>query len=366
MAQRAVKTALERRHPLLVTDDQDLLDTVLGIAERCGADLEVAPDLAAAKGRFCAAPLVLIGAQAVSACANGSLPRRPGVILIGTETAPEPPWPAAEAIGAEHVALLPQAASWLADRIAGAVGQSSMHRGRVITVMGGRGGAGASVLAAGLAITAANRGMKAFLIDADPLGGGVDLVLGWERLDGARWSSLSQTSGTISPPAFVEALPKRGQLSVLSWDKSAPFDIPVDAMATALDAGRDGNNLVVVDLPRRLDDATIMALSAADLALLIVPAELRACAAAARVAAKASEHTATLSLVVRGPAPGGLKAREISRALGLPSFGTLRSEPDLARGLEHGEAPTGHGRGALTSLCQRVLADLGLSDRTRT
>ncbi len=74
---------------------------------------------------------------------------------------------------------------------------------------GGRGGAGASVLAGGLAVTAARRGLRTLLIDADPLGGGVDLVLGWESLDGLRWPSLSQASGRVQPAALVDALPGR-------------------------------------------------------------------------------------------------------------------------------------------------------------
>ncbi|MBN1173911.1 MAG: CpaE-like family protein [Micromonosporaceae bacterium] len=344
-----------------MTDDPDLLDDVLGIAERSGACLDVASDPTAARSRYPAAPLVLIGAGTALACASANLPRRPGVVVIGREAATDPPWSAAEAIGAEHVALLPTAAPWLADRITDAVGLGNGGCGRVVTVLGGRGGAGASVLAAGLAVTAAQGGLHALLVDADPLGGGVDLVLGWENLDGVRWPALAQTSGTLDAPSFVQALPRQGQLSVLSWDRGDPAEVPVDAMAAALDAGREGNQLTVVDLPRRFDPAVMLALGAADLALLVVPAELRACAAAARIAARASEHTNVLALVVRGPAPGGLRAREISKALGLSNVGTLRSEPDLARGLEHGEPPAGRGRGPLAALCKRVLVDVGLA-----
>ena len=69
-------------------------------------------------------------------------------------------------------------------------------------------------------------------------------------------------------------------------------------------------------------------------------------------------HTEALELVVRGPAPGRLRAREIARALSLPLAGTLRLEPDLARALERGTPPAGTGKGPLAELCQRVLAEL--------
>jgi hypothetical protein len=67
--------------------------------------------------------------------------------------------------------------------------------------------------------------------------------------------------------------------------------------------------------------------------------------------------------VVRRPAPGGLKAREIARALGLPLVGTLRPEPELARDLERGQPPAGSGRGSLAQLCVRILTGLKLGER---
>jgi hypothetical protein len=56
-------------------------------------------------------------------------------------------------------------------------------------------------------------------------------------------------------------------------------------------------------------------LQAADRAVLIVPAELRATAAAARIAATVASHCDDLSVVVRGPAPGRLKSREVARCI---------------------------------------------------
>ena len=288
------------------------------------------------------------------------MPRRPGVVLVSREATAEQPWRAAEAIGAEHVALLPSAGPWLADRFADTADTRPGATGRIITVIGGRGGAGASVLAAGLAVTGARAGLRALLVDADPLGGGIDLLLGWEAADGLRWPSLTETSGPVPPPALVDALPGRGDLSVLSCDRSDQVEVPLAAMATTLDAGRLGQHLVVVDLPRNLNDAATLAISMADLVLMVVPAEIRACAAAARVAARVAAHTEALSVVVRGPAPGRLRARDISRALGLPAVGTLRPEPEIARGIERGDPPAASGRGPLAGLCQRLLTELGL------
>jgi hypothetical protein len=95
----------------------------------------------------------------------------------------------------------------------------------------------------------------------------------------------------------------------------------------------------------------------------VVPAELRACAAASRVAAMVREHTESLAVVVRGPAPGRLRTREIGAALKLPIAGVVRAEPELARRLERGAAPAGSGKGPLAALCRRLIADLGLGYR---
>jgi secretion/DNA translocation related CpaE-like protein len=349
--------------PLCITDDPDLLEEVLNLATDIGIDIEVAADPASVRQSYSVAPFVMIGDRSTVACARASLPRRSGVLVVTQNDQVDRLRPVARLLGAERVVRLPQGVDSLIDRFTAAADLAATGDGRVVAVLGGRGGAGASVLAAGLAVTAGRAGLRALLVDADPLGGGVDLVLGWEELNGLRWPALADTKGAVDAPALVEALPSRGDLAVLSCAR-ADFDgLSAEAMASALEAGRMSRDLIVADLPRRLDEAAALALRAADRALLVVPAELRACAAAARVAAAASVHTAALELIVRGPAPGRLRTREIARALDMPVAGTLRAEPNLSRGLERGTPPAGSGRGPLAALCRRLIGELGLGDR---
>ncbi|RAO03842.1 uncharacterized protein GAR05_00823 [Micromonospora saelicesensis] len=348
-----------RRLPLVVTGDDDLLDDVLRLAAVGGTEVELARDPAAARTRWLPAPLVLLGADQAQACLRARLPQRPRLVLLGRAGQLDPGWQIAELIGAEHVATLPAAEPWLVDRFAEHDPDRPAGVGaRVVAVLGGRGGAGASVLAGGLAVTAARARLRTLLVDADPLGGGLDLVLGWEQLEGLRWPSLTSADGRVDAPALVQALPSRGDLVVLSWDRGEMLPLPVTAMAATVDAARRGRDFVVIDLPRQLDDAAVVALQAADQAFVVVPAELRATAAATRVVAAAAPHCAALSVVVRGPAPGRLRAAEVARALGLPLAGTLRPEPGLCRGLERGEAPAAGGKGPLAALCQRIVTDL--------
>jgi secretion/DNA translocation related CpaE-like protein len=344
------------RLPLVVTSDERLLDDLLRLAAAGGAEVQVAPDPEAARGRYTTAPLVVLGADQGPACLRGRLPRRPDLVIAARASSAVDPWEFARPLGAGHVAVLPAAEAWLVDRFATSGERDTPAR--VVAVLGGRGGAGASVLAAGLAHTAATAGRRVLLVDADPLGGGLDLVLGWEDDQGLRWPELTTTSGRLDGPALVGALPGRGDLVLLSFDRRPLPTAPPEAMTAVLAAGRNTRDLVVVDVPRSLDDAAVAALQTADEALLVVPAEVRAATAAAKVAAAAGEHCAGIRLVVRGPSPGGLTAEEMSRSLRLPVAGTLRPEVGLPATLEGGLAPTASGRGPLAILCRRLLAEL--------
>lgn len=344
------------RRPLIVTADPDLLDDLLRLAAAGGAEVDVASDPSAARARYPGAPLVLIGADQIAACLRARLPRRPRVILVGHGDTPGRAWEASNLIGAEHVAVLPTAEPWVVDQFAGR--PAAPVTARTIAVIGGRGGAGASILAAGLATTAVRLGHRTLLVDADPLGGGLDLVLGWERVNGLRWRALAGADGRVDPVTLLDSLPGRGDLVLLSFDREELPGIPAEAMAATLDASRRGRDVIVADLPRRLDDAAVLALQVVDRALLVVPAELRAAASAVRIAATVTPHCENLAVVVRGPAPGRLRAREISQALKLPLAGTLRPEPAMCQAMEKGTAPTAGGKGPLAELCQRQIEDL--------
>jgi secretion/DNA translocation related CpaE-like protein len=349
------------RLPLVVTADPDLLDDLLRLAAAGGTEVDVAPDPVAARARFAAAPLVMIGVDQAAACLRARLPRRPRMVIVGHTPGVETAWEVAESLGAEHVAALPAAEPWLVDRFAER--PDAAPPGRILAVIGGRGGAGASILAGALAVTAVRIGHRTLLVDADPVGGGLDLVLGWEGVDGLRWPALAGAGGRVDPPALLTALPHRGDLVLLSFARDEVLAVPGEAMAATLDAARRGRDVIIADLPRQLDDAAALALEAADRAILIVPAELRATAAAARVAAVAGLHCPNLAVVVRGPAPGKLKAREVARSIGLPLAGSLRPEAAVCRALEKGDAPAADGRGPLAELCKRLLRQLTTDER---
>jgi len=93
----------------------------------------------------------------------------------------------------------------------------------VIGVVGGTGGSGASVLAAALSVSSARRGHSTVLVDADPMSGGLDLVLGCENLTGARWQHLTDVTGVLAADDLRTALPSiRSGASRASADSRCP------------------------------------------------------------------------------------------------------------------------------------------------
>jgi len=352
-----------------MVSDPDLLDAILRLAAAAGCELQRAVDPAQARAFWADAPVVLLDAAAAAQCARAGLARRGDVVLAVRGEPRDPVWQHAVAVGAEHVIALPEAEPWLVAALAEAA-EGRCPGGRVLAVVGGRGGAGASVLAAAVAVTAVRHGARALLVDCDPLGGGLDLVLGAEDLDGLRWPGVGVEGGRVPATALHAALPSppvgrgSGELGVLSCDRSAHGPAPA-AVRAVVDAGRRAGETVVCDLPRYPTDAAVAALSGADLVALVVPADIRSCAAGARVAALLAEHGRPVRVVVRGPAPGGVEAEEVARALGLPVLVAMRPEPGLARALERGEAP-GRPRGPLAAAARSVLAELQAAAEVRS
>jgi secretion/DNA translocation related CpaE-like protein len=344
--------------PLIVTDDPLLLDDLLRLSASAGVEVQVAPDLVAARPVWSRAPVVLLGVDAVPQLVRSVLPRRPGVVLV-PRAGPEErvAWDAAARVGAESVQALPLAEGLLVDRLAGA--GDGLVLARTVAVVPGAGGAGASTLAAALAVSADRvvPGVRAMLVDLDPLGGGVDLLVGAESQPGLRWPALVGARGRTGPDELRAALPSVAGATVLSWDRGDLLALPVEAVDAVLAAGRRGYDLLLLDVPRFPDPAADAALATVDAVLLVVPADVRSAAAAARVASRLAGRVADVRVVVRETSTRRLPAGPVARAVGLPLAGRVGVDPGLVTALDHGEPP-GRARGPLAHLCRTLLADL--------
>ncbi|RAJ61757.1 secretion/DNA translocation related CpaE-like protein [Streptomyces sp. Amel2xB2] len=361
---------------LIVTEDEELLDDLLRLCSAAGAEAEVvhgAPRDRTAWAGWGGAkswekvPLVLVGDDCAGARGLGGtsggepsgIRRRAGVLLVGKDLDDPGVWERGARIGAEGVVMLPDAESWLTGRIADAT-ESVGRPALTVGVLGGRGGAGASTLACALAVTAARAGQRTVLVDGDTLGGGLDVLLGGERTEGLRWPAFAESRGRVGGGALEESLPKLHDLSVLSWDRGDSVLIPADAMRSVISAARRRGGVVVVDLPRGVDETVAEALAQTDLGLLVVPAEVRAVAAAHRVASRTQMVLRDLRAVVRTPGgPGGsrgygpgLDEEEVARLLRLPLAGELPWEPGLSEAAERGVPPGARPSGMLARFCR--------------
>ncbi|ORT59227.1 septum site-determining protein Ssd [Streptomyces sp. CB03238] len=356
-SERAPTIEGRRAGPLIVTEDAELLDDLLRLCAAAGAHPEVYHSVPERRGSWEAAPLVLVGDDAADRC-RGAVRRR-GVLLVGRDQDDPGVWRRAVEIGADCVLRLPDAESWLVDRIADVV-EGVGRQALTVGVIGGRGGAGASTLACALAVTAAREGRRTMLVDGDPLGGGLDVLLGGEQAEGLRWPDLAVSKGRVASGALEESLPSLRGLRVLSWDRGDAVAIRPEAMRSVLAAARRRGGVVVVDLPRRVDEATAEALAQLDVGLLVVPAELRAVAGAKRVASMAGMVLRDLRVVVRGPYAAGVDDQWIADVLDLPLAGEVPVEHGLLAALDGGAPPGDSARGPLARFCaafwERALA----------
>jgi secretion/DNA translocation related CpaE-like protein len=336
-----------------VSNDPELIDDVLRLAAANSVEIHLATEVEAARSRWQLAPLVLVGADCSLPVASARLTRRRDVILISREPSADT-WQNAVALGAEHVVALPEAERWLIDRLAD-TGEGPARNGRLLAVVGAGAGAGASTFAVTLALAAA-RSVKALLVDADPLGGGLDIVLGMEDATGIRWADLADTRGRLGAQSLEQALPRIDGLAVLSWGRSGPQSLAIEAASAVLDSAQRAFDLVIVDIPRYLDAAAELVVSRADVTMLVTSNRVRAVAAAARVAESLDGRSGAVRLVVRMESRG-LRDDAIEAALALPIVARLPAVPALPARADDGEPPAvgdAYGRACASALREVV------------
>ncbi|NLG56551.1 MAG: hypothetical protein GX542_13050 [Rhodococcus sp.] len=317
-----------------------LLPSIHRVAAAAGRSVHEIATPQVDAGAWESAALIVLDSAAAARC-RGLLRRRTGIVIVSAGPPGLTEWKAATEIGADSVLGLPADETALMTAMA----ETSPLRGgsgAVISVVGGCGGAGASTFAAALASVASSGSDAAFLIDADALGPGLDVTLGLEREPGMRWSGLHVESGRVSGEALSDALPRTPDgVRVLSCDhlhgrSNGPT---VASLRAVLAATRSVTDLTVCDMPRpstytASTDIGEALLSESDLVVLVVPATVPGCVAAEKMAARLVHTNPNVGLVVRGPAPGGLRAADVARAIDRPILAAMRADRSVAAMLD--------------------------------
>lgn len=314
----------------LVTADSALRDVVAGICASAGASLHVSTVDSALPG-------VDVQLCDIQALGDGRGPRPdPGrhLVLLGR---PEDTglWDAAALLGGCPVAVLPAAESWLADRLAPPSERGEVEPAVVLGVCGAVGGIGTSTLASWLAADAVVNGAETVLVDGDPDGCGLDLLLGLEGLDALRWSDLCRSRGVLRPEQLWPLLPEhpdhRG-LRWLSWgrDTSPVEQIPGIAVLAAL---RSAAQAVVLDLGRARGGQGNLA-GQCDVVVMTMPRTVRGVLAA---------HRATMLLqptpveyVLCGVDVADVDDSLVAEALGRDPLGHIRFDGRVPEAAETG------------------------------
>lgn len=346
------RTTAPGEPPLVITDDEALLTDLLPLLAAADVTPTIARDPLTALLTWSRAPIVLVGPELADAMVKVAPERRAQVWVVTNHRAPHELFRTTLTLGAENVIELPGSSGWLIELLAD-VTERQAARGRVIGVIGGSGGAGATTLACALGQWAARSG-DAVVIDCDPQGPGLDRMLGMERRDGFRWDALCQTTGRLSARALREALPRQGSLGVLSWYVDGrPQTLQAFAVREALSAARRGHHVVVVDLPRTPDALTDEVAARCDELLVVTVASVVGVAGAARMRARFADHGAP-RVVVRGEA---FSAEEVAAAVGLPVVAQMREQRGLAEAVDLGLGPLRSTRGPLARAVARVLGE---------
>lgn len=240
----------------------------------------------------------------------------PLLVVTGEQVVTTSAWRSALASGARALLQLPADSEQLLSHL------SELSRPRsdstVIGVAAGHGGAGASSFAARLAAAARPDG-PVVLVDGDPLGGGLDLLVEHGGAAGVGWSDL-EGLGSQDGTALREGLPVVDEVALLvAGDGPGP---QASALSRALTALAPGGGTVVVDLSASLVAAAAEHL---DRLLLVTTATDHAVRATARRLDIWPLPAGLVSVVVRRQGP--LHPGDIAADLSLPLAAAFRDSP---------------------------------------
>ena len=339
-------------NPLFVTDDESLLDELLRLAAAAGVTPQVAHDGVAGLRGWSEAPFVLVGADQAGPIARLHPPRRPGVHVVTWSPVPDELFRVALAVGAESVAAFPGSESWLVEELTD-LGDQRTGRALTLGVVGGSGGVGATTFACALGQVASRSG-QAVVIDLDPLGPGIDRVLGLEAREGMRWDELGQPTGRLSARSLRQALPRSGGLGVLTWNAGPHGTLQAFAVREALSAAQRGHDTVVLDLPRCRDSLLEEVVARCDKVLVVTAPTVSGVASAARVCAGFT-NPRILGLVIRG---AGADPRDVARVAGAPVIAEMPDQRGVDESVDLGLGPVRSRRGPLGRTGLRVLDTL--------
>ncbi len=340
----------------IVTADPDLLEDILSVTAAVGVEPEVYPDPSSLRRRWSEAATVLVGVDLAEPVAALRLPRRRDIVVVGRESDHEVLHRWSLHLGAA-VVVFPTGAAWLSGVLAGSGGRGR-GSGTILGVLGGSGGVGASTVAAALGVVAARERRSVLWVEADPYGGGLDLLLGAERLPGWRWPRLAGARGHLGD--LRGQLPNVEGADLLAMARGVGVgerDVGPEELEAVLLSAEHSHDLVIVDLPRCTGPAPQVALGLAGLVVVVVRADVRG-AAAARELLRDLDVGCPVGLVVRLDRSRSLDPVTVANGLELPLWAVCPDDRTIPVSAERGDPPGRSGRSPMAVACREVLEQL--------
>lgn len=339
----------------MITSDETVLDHVLAACATADVQPTVVGDPGAVRAVWSVAPVVIVGVDQAAELARLVLPHRDQIFVVG-DSAHQTDLCEWSVPLCASVIVLPSGAAWLASVLADA--QGTAGKGLVVVLLGGSGGVGASTVAASLAWTAARRGTRAMLVDLDPSGGGIDLLVGAERLEGWRWPRLLGARGHLGD--LDGQIPHLDGMDVLAMARDDCDDPPTpDAVAAVLASAGRSHQLVLVDVGRELAPSGREAIRRADVTFVLSGTDVRALAAARQTTQRVRPLARDLRLLVRS-ARTSLGSSVAAEAVGLTLFAVVPDDPWLPDAAERGDPPGRGNRPRWNKSCRDLLDRLVL------
>lgn len=239
----------------------------------------------------------------------------------------------------DEIVLLPSGTA----RLVGLLSTPVESSGSLVAVVGAVGGCGTSTVAAALAVRASGR-RRPLLVEADPRGPGIDLLLGSESEPGLRVGDVRSELGGPDPEALWAAVPRaaegcgvlaRARDASAQAARSASGEVPTEAQVrpvapsgAALGAAlahRGAGGLVVCDGGRAEPGDPLP--GRADLVVVVTGSDLQGAVAAAEVARTVAGDVTRRHLLVRAHRGDPVHPADVAASVGVERWDVLPEIP---------------------------------------
>lgn len=236
------------------------------------------------------------------------------------------------------------------------------HRAPVVAVYGPRGGAGATFVATHLSAALARRGRRCVLVDLDVVFADASAAVGVPTDDPPRTvTDLLPLGEEISPRHVEEVLWRHsGGFGVLlaPGDELGAIEVRGRHYRAAVGAARRICDVVVLHVPRGLDEVARTGLEIADRVLLVLGLDVLSFRDAKRAIASAGLED-RCAFVVNRARRSEVTPGDVERVFGTPAFAVIPADRSVVTAQDRGRLLPMRGRvgRSLDRLARRVVED---------